>query len=139
MLLNTIIVRQLGLQPYKKILLSMQTLTENRDYNTVDEIWLLQHYPVFTCGYNYNNYKLTIHNIPVVKTDRGGKITFHGPGQQIMYVLIDLHRRKISVSYLINVLNYVVVNTLKKIGINSYYSKKMPGVYVSKKKFVLLD
>ncbi|MCV2506195.1 MAG: lipoyl(octanoyl) transferase LipB [Candidatus Lightella neohaematopini] len=140
MLSNTIIIRKFGLQPYKKILSLMQTLTKNRNCNTVDEVWLLQHYPVFTYGYNYyNNYGLAIHNIPVIKADRGGKITFHGPGQQIMYVLIDLHRRKISVNYFIHILNYIVINTLKKIGIYSYFSKNMPGIYVLKKKSVLLD
>ncbi|MCV2528371.1 MAG: lipoyl(octanoyl) transferase LipB [Candidatus Lightella neohaematopini] len=117
----------------------MQTLTKNRNHSTLDEVWLLQHYPVFTCGYSYDNYKSSICGIPVIKTDRGGKITFHGPGQQIMYVLIDLHRRKISVSYLLYVLNNTVINILKKIGINSYYSKNMPGIYVLKKKFVPLD
>ncbi|MCJ7462327.1 MAG: lipoyl(octanoyl) transferase LipB [Candidatus Baumannia cicadellinicola] len=111
----------------------MQRFTERRKANTIDEIWLVQHPPVFTQGNaSESEYLLLIPgDIPVVQSDRGGKITYHGPGQQVMYVMLDLRRRNLLVRDLITILEKTVITTLYKFAITTAYSKKdAPGVYV---------
>ena len=87
-----LIVRQLGLQDYQEIWHKMQEFTDNRNAETTDEIWLVEHHPVFTQGQaGKPEHLLQRSDIPVVQSDRGGQITYHGPGQQVMYVLIDFY------------------------------------------------
>ena len=91
--MTELIVRQLGLQDYQSVWQKMQQFTDNRDAQTTDEIWLVEHPPVFTQGQaGKPEHLLQRSDIPVVQSDRGGQITYHGPGQQIMYVLIDVKR-----------------------------------------------
>src|SRR5699024_6997190 len=90
-----VIIRQLGVQPYDTIWHRMQQFTDQRTADTIDEIWLVQHPPVFTQGQaGKPEHILTKTNIPIVQSDRGGQVTYHGPGQQVMYILVDIKRRK---------------------------------------------
>ncbi|KEY90783.1 octanoyltransferase [Candidatus Photodesmus katoptron] len=113
----------------------MREFTDKRTNKDLDELWLLEHYPVFTQGQSdttkqvFNNI-----NIPLIKSDRGGKITYHGPGQLIVYFLIDLHRKKISVRDFVTCIEKLVINTLKKYNIDSISQPNAPGVYVNNKK-----
>ncbi|MEN2909781.1 Octanoyltransferase [Mannheimia haemolytica] len=139
-----LIIRQLGIQPYEEIWHQMQSFTDSRDGNTDDEIWLVQHPAVFTQGSaGKPEHLLNPTNIPVVQSDRGGQITYHGEGQQIMYVLIDIKRLKslgkeVSVRDLVTALEQTVVQTLAEYGIESYPKADAPGVYVDGKKICSL-
>ncbi|WMY96919.1 MAG: lipoyl(octanoyl) transferase LipB [Arsenophonus sp.] len=136
---NNIILRHLGLNSYRSILDAMHEFTKKRSINTPDEIWLLEHYPVFTQGQNGKKENLLVsNNIPVIQSDRGGQITYHGPGQLIMYILLNLKRYKISIKTLVNTLENTVINTLNELGIKSYSKDRFPGVYVHKKKICSL-
>jgi lipoyl(octanoyl) transferase len=130
-----LIVRQLGLQAYLPIWQAMQDFTDNRDAETADEIWLVEHQAVFTQGQaGKEEHILMPGDIPVVKVDRGGQVTYHGPGQQMMYVLLNLKRNKLGVRTLVTALEECVVNTLKEYAINAYPKADAPGVYVNAKK-----
>ena len=135
--MNTkLIIRQLGTQPYEEIWHKMQSFTDERDENTPDEIWLVQHPAVFTQGSaGKPEHLLMRSNIPVVQSDRGGQITYHGEGQQVMYVLLDIKRLKaqgkeISVRDLVTALEQSVVKTLADYGVEGYPKADAPGVYV---------
>ncbi len=109
---DKILVRQLGLQPYEPISRAMHEFTDTRDESTLDEIWLVEHYPVFTQGQaGKAEHILMPGDIPVIQSDRGGQVTYHGPGQQVMYVLLNLKRRKLGVRELVTLLEQTVVNT----------------------------
>jgi lipoyl(octanoyl) transferase len=132
---TTLIVRQLGLQAYLPIWQAMQNFTDSRDAETADEIWLVEHQAVFTQGQaGKEEHILKPGDIPVVKVDRGGQVTYHGPGQQMMYVLLNLKRNKLGVRNLVTALEECVVNTLKEYAINAYPKTDAPGVYVDGKK-----
>ncbi|MDE4032973.1 lipoyl(octanoyl) transferase LipB [Glaesserella parasuis] len=139
-----LIIRQLGVQDYQEIWHKMQDFTDSRDEQTADEIWLVQHPSVFTQGpAGKPEHLLNPTNIPVVQSDRGGQITYHGLGQQIMYVLIDIKRHKakgndLSVRDLVTALEQCVVKTLADYGINAYPKPDAPGVYVDGKKICSL-
>lgn len=139
-----LIIRQLGVQDYQEIWHKMQDFTDSRDEQTADEIWLVQHPSVFTQGSaGKSEHLLNPTNIPVVQSDRGGQITYHGLGQQIMYVLIDIKRHKakgndLSVRDLVTALEQCVVKTLADYGINAYPKPDAPGVYVDGKKICSL-
>lgn len=137
--LNTILIRQLGLQPYEPVSLAMHEFTDHRDESTLDEIWLVEHQPVFTQGQaGKAEHLLTTGDIPVIQSDRGGQVTYHGPGQQVMYVLLNLKRRKLGVRELVTVLEQSVVNTLAEFGVESHPRADAPGVYVGDKKICSL-
>ena len=139
MLQDTILIRQLGLQPYEPVSQAMHTFTDTRDDTTPDEIWLVEHPPVFTQGQaGKAEHVLMPGDIPVVQSDRGGQVTYHGPGQQVMYVLLDLKRRKLGVRELVTVLEQTVVNTLAELNIDSHPRADAPGVYVGEKKICSL-
>ncbi len=106
-------VRRLGLQPYAPVWLRMQTFTESRDRYTPDEIWLLEHERVFTQGRTGKpEHVLAPGDIPVVPVDRGGQVTYHGPGQLVGYLLIDLKRRRIGVRMLVEKIEEALIETL---------------------------
>ena len=111
---NSLIVRQLGLKDYQDIWHKMQNFTDSRTAETQDEIWLVQHPPVFTQGQaGKPEHLLQRSEIPVVQSDRGGQITYHAPGQQVMYVLIDIKRHEnLNVRQLVTALEQTVVKTL---------------------------
>jgi len=132
---NTVIVRTLGLQDYLATWLAMQQFTNNRDENTVDEIWLLEHPAVFTQGQNGNpEHVVATGDIPVIQTDRGGQVTYHGPGQLIIYTLVDLKRKKLNVRQVITLLEQSVVQLLADYNIQAQTRCEAPGVYVANKK-----
>lgn len=130
-----IIVRQLGRQAYIPLWKAMQTFTDNRTENTTDQIWLVEHDPVFTQGQaGKAEHILAPGDIPVVQVDRGGQVTYHGPGQQMLYILLDLKRFKIGVREAVTALEQCVVQTMAKFGIEAYPKSDAPGVYVDNKK-----
>jgi lipoyl(octanoyl) transferase len=136
---NTLLIRQLGLQPYEPISQAMHDFTDTRDETTLDEIWLVEHQPVFTQGQaGKAEHVLVPGDIPVIQSDRGGQVTYHGPGQQVMYVLLNLKRRKLGVRELVTLLEQTVVNTLAELGIEAHPRADAPGVYVGEKKICSL-
>lgn len=117
----------------------MHHFTDHRDPDTTDEIWLVQHPAVFTQGQaGKAEHLLMPGDIPVIQSDRGGQVTYHGPGQQVMYVLIDIKRRKVGVRQLVTLLETCVVNTLAQCGIDAYPRPDAPGVYVGEQKICSL-
>nr|WP_232512955.1 lipoyl(octanoyl) transferase LipB [Buchnera aphidicola] len=132
-----IIIRDLGLCHWMNIEKRMKKFTQNRNKNTIDELWFLEHYPVFTYGASEKKYCVShINNIPVFQSIRGGKITFHGPGQLIIYLLINLQRKKIKFYELVQKIEVLIIQLLKFLNISAHTEEKWPGVYVKKKKFV---
>lgn len=132
-------IHDLGLRDYLPTLLAMQQFTLQRDNRTEDELWLLEHFPVYTQGFNGQDAHLLHKNaIPVVKTDRGGQITYHGPGQLIVYPLIDLRRHNLGVRNMISCLENSVIALLAQYGIDAYARKDAPGVYCNDAKIASL-
>jgi len=130
-----IIVRQLGRQDYQPIWQKMQAFTDNRTPDMQDELWLVEHSPVFTQGQaGKAEHLLAPGDIPVVPVDRGGQVTYHGPGQQMLYVLLDIKRRKIGVRQLVTALEQCIINALSPYDIQAYPKADAPGVYVDEKK-----
>ncbi len=116
----------------------MHEFTDTRDDSTLDEIWLVEHYPVFTQGQaGKAEHILMPGDIPVIQSDRGGQVTYHGPGQQVMYVLLNLKRRKLGVRELVTLLEQTVVNTPAELGIEAHPRADAPGVYVGEKENLL--
>lgn len=142
--MTKLIIRKLGLQDYETVWHQMQTFTDSRNENTFDEIWLVQHPAVFTQGSaGKPEHLLNPTDIPVVQTDRGGQITYHGEGQQIMYVLLDIKRlndknKPFSVRDLVSALEQCVIKTLAGYGIESHAKPDAPGVYIDGKKICSL-
>ncbi|MGR3808807.1 lipoyl(octanoyl) transferase [Pasteurella testudinis DSM 23072] len=144
-LATQLVVRQLGVQPYETVWQQMQQFTDSRSDRTLDEIWLVQHPAVFTQGQaGKAEHLLQRSSIPVVQSDRGGQITYHAPGQQVMYVLLDIKRKKaqsgndFSVRDLVSALENCVVATLADYGIKAYPKADAPGVYVDGRKICSL-
>ncbi|MBH0013927.1 MULTISPECIES: lipoyl(octanoyl) transferase LipB [unclassified Pseudoalteromonas] len=136
---NTLIVRQLGRQRYMPIWQKMQDFTDTRDENTPDEIWLVEHESVFTQGQaGKDEHLLAPGDIEVIKVDRGGQVTYHGPGQQMMYVLFNLRRLKIGVRELVTWLEECIIESLAEYGIQAYAKADAPGVYVNDSKIASL-
>jgi lipoyl(octanoyl) transferase len=130
-----IIVRDLGVQLYTPIWQKMQKFTDSRNSSNVDEIWLTEHQPVFTQGQaGKEEHILMASDIPIVPVDRGGQVTYHGPGQLMMYILLDIRRRKLGVRHLVTALEECIVLTLRDYDVNAYAKKDAPGVYVDEKK-----
>jgi len=129
---NGVVVKKFeGLQDYKKIWQAMRDFTDQRTDETRDEIWLLQHHPVFTQGQaGKAEHLLSTSSIPVVKSDRGGQITYHGPGQLIAYLLIDIKRRHLGVRDLVTLMEQSIIELLNELNITAYAKKSAPGVYV---------
>lgn len=136
---NTLIVRQLGIQPWAPISLAMHQFTDQRNDETPDEIWLVEHLPVFTQGQaGKSEHLLMPGDIPVMQSDRGGQVTYHGPGQQVMYVMVNLKRRKVGVRQLVTALEQTVVETLAHFSVSASARPDAPGVYVAGKKICSL-
>lgn len=117
----------------------MQQFTNNRTPDTPDEIWLLEHPPVFTLGLNGKpEHILDAGDIPVVKCDRGGQVTYHGPGQLIVYLLLDLRRRELGVKTLVHKIEQAIINLLQEKNIDAVRRDGAPGIYVSDAKIAAL-
>ncbi|MDF2691218.1 MAG: octanoyltransferase [Gammaproteobacteria bacterium] len=124
-------VKKLGLVDYALSWQAMCDFTENRKPETPDEIWICEHPPVFTQGrHGKPEHILNPHNIPVVQSDRGGQVTYHGPGQLIIYFLLDIKRQKLGIKNLVSAIETAVQNTLQDCGIESHLICDAPGVYV---------
>lgn len=133
------IVKNLGLQPYLHTYSLMHQFTQSRESQTHDEIWLVEHLPVFTQGkVGKAEHLLQTSSIPVIETDRGGQITYHAPGQQIMYILLDLKRLHIGIRDTVGYLEQSVINTLAHYNITANTKQNAPGVYVNDKKICSL-
>lgn len=126
-----LIIRRLGLTEFETTCQAMQRFNAERSDDTPDELWLTEHPPVYSLGLNRRQVRLPKRDdIPTVLTDRGGKITYHGPGQVIVYVLIDLARRQLNIRSLVNVLENAVIELLAEYGVDAVSKKDAPGVYV---------
>ena len=135
MIQNTLTIRWLGRKDYQPCWQAMQEFTQARNEDTADEIWLLEHTPVFTQGQNGKpEHVLNPGDIPVVQTDRGGQVTYHGPGQLMVYTLVDLRRKKLNVRELVSMLEQSVVDLLAEFKIQAAAKHDAPGVYVDHKK-----
>ena len=140
MSLTSLVVRELGLCEYETTMVSMQTFTNRREKNTQDEIWLLQHPPVFTRGVSCRQLpnRLLPSTMKVVDSDRGGQITYHGPGQLVVYLLLDLRRRQLGVRNFVSLLETVIIDVLGQHGLEADRRPEAPGVYVGGAKIAAL-
>ncbi|WP_177418332.1 lipoyl(octanoyl) transferase LipB [endosymbiont of Lamellibrachia barhami] len=136
---KSLLIRQLGLQPYATTWQAMQDYTDRRDAKSRDELWLLQHPPVFTLGQaGKPEHLLRPGTIPVIKSDRGGQVTYHGPGQLIVYLMLDLRGAKTGVRALVSLLEQSVIDLLAAQGIDAAARSDAPGVYVDGSKIAAL-
>lgn len=136
---DALIIRQLSNMNYSDVWHAMQNFTDDRDDKTCDELWLVEHPPVFTQGQaGKAEHLLMPGDIEVVKVDRGGQVTYHGPGQQVIYFMINLRRRKIGVRQLVTLIENGIVAALKDYDIKAYPKPDAPGVYVDEKKVASL-
>ncbi|RLA20817.1 MAG: octanoyltransferase [Gammaproteobacteria bacterium] len=134
-----LIIRQLGLQDYQKTWQAMRDFTEKRADSTADEFWLVQHPSVYTQGLSGKaEHLLNPQTIPVVQTDRGGQVTYHGPGQLILYPLIDLKRKNLGIRALVSALENSTIALLKQYGLQAYARADAPGVYINEEKIASL-
>jgi lipoyl(octanoyl) transferase len=133
-------VRSLGRVEYEQAWRAMQTFTSERAPDAADEIWLLEHPPVYTLGVagRAEHLPRVANGIPIVKTDRGGQITYHGPGQVVLYTLLDLRRRGLAVRPLVRLLEFSVIDVLAAYGIDAAARVEAPGVYVAGAKIAAL-
>lgn len=136
-----LIVRRLGLQEYTPIWKSMQYRAANtpRECDRADELWFLSHKPVYTQGQaGESEHILNAGKIPVVQIDRGGQVTYHGPGQLVVYFLLNLRRRKLGSRGLVDLIEQSLIRTLRHFGIDAQTRSKAPGVYVNDAKIAAL-
>lgn len=134
-----VFVRHLGLQDYHATWQRMRDFVERRDADTGDELWVLQHPPVFTQGQTGKpEHILDAHGIPVVQSDRGGQVTYHGPGQLVVYFLLDVRRRGFGVRTLVDLIEQALLEVLASWGITGALRKGAPGVYVDDAKIAAL-
>jgi len=132
-------VRRLGRQPYAPVWRAMSAFTDNRTADTTDELWVLEHDPVFTLGQaGKMEHVLAPGDIPVVPVDRGGQVTYHGPGQIVAYPLIDLRRAGVGVRELVNRIEQAIIDTLAHWNIEAVRREGAPGVYVADAKVAAL-
>jgi lipoyl(octanoyl) transferase len=133
------LIRRLGLVPYEPTWRAMQRFTDDRKPETRDEIWFVEHPPVFTLGLNASReHVLSAGDIPVIQIDRGGQVTYHGPGQLVVYALIDLKRAGLGVRDLVSALEASVINYAREFGIHAECRRAAPGVYVAGRKLASL-
>lgn len=141
---HTIAVRRLGCTGYLATWTAMQRFTDQRGPATVDEVWLTEHPPVYTLGLAGREEHLrpqadaAAAQIPVVRSDRGGQVTYHGPGQVVMYVLVDLRRRRLGVRQLVRLLEQAVIDCLAEHGVVAHGRVDAPGVYVGADKIAAI-
>jgi len=132
-------VRSKGLQDYLKIWEDMKSFTENRDSDTLDELWMLEHNSVFTQGLTgKSEHLLNETQIPIIQSDRGGQITYHAPGQLIIYCLIDIKRLGIGIKKMVSMIEKSLIEFLSSYDITAHTIKGAPGVYVNNTKIAAL-
>jgi lipoyl(octanoyl) transferase len=129
------VLRRLGRVDYETVWRDMQSFTLERGEETADEIWIVEHPPVYTLGLNgKREHLLNIANIPVIETDRGGQVTYHAPGQLVVYPLLDIERLKMGVREVVTLLEQTMITVLTHYGIKAMAKPEAPGVYVNDKK-----
>jgi lipoyl(octanoyl) transferase len=134
-----VIVRRPGRVPYEPTWRAMQDFTSQRDASTPDELWLVEHPPVYTLGQaGKAEHLLHVTDIPLVKIDRGGQITYHGPGQVVGYLLLDLHRRGLKVREMVNLLEQALIDCIADYGLDARRKDGAPGVYIDDAKVAAL-
>ncbi|TLF46084.1 lipoyl(octanoyl) transferase LipB [Halomonas urmiana] len=134
-----IALHRLGRRPYGPVWQAMRTLTDERDAETPDQFWLVEHDPVFTQGQaGKPEHLLMPGDIPVVATDRGGQVTYHGPGQVVLYPLLDVRRARLGVRELVTALEQAVIALLAEHGVTAHARPDAPGVYVGEAKIASL-
>ena len=134
-----LVQRELGLVDYQPTLDAMRQFTDSRDADTADELWLLQHLPVFTQGQaGKAEHVLAPGDIPVIQVDRGGQVTYHGPGQWVLYLMVDMRRRHFGVRDLVNLIEHSLVQLLGEYDITAAADPAAPGVYVEGEKIASL-
>lgn len=137
--MGELVVRTLGEQPYLETWEAMKSFTASRDASTPDELWLLEHPRVYTQGQaGKAEHILAPGDIPVIQVDRGGQVTYHGPGQLVVYLMIDLSRHRLGIRSLVDVIEQAIVRTLSGLGINAAPRPDAPGVYVGEAKIASL-
>jgi len=135
----SLVIRYLGLCDYQTSYQLMVDFTRNRDQVTRDEIWFLQHPPVYTLGLaGKSEHLLDTGNIPVIRTDRGGQVTYHGPGQLMVYLLIDLKRKHISIRTLVDLIEQTLIDMLAGMDLQAERRPGAPGVYIDGAKVAAL-
>jgi len=134
-----VIVRRPGRVPYEPTWRAMQDFTAQRDASTPDELWLVEHPPVYTLGQaGKAEHLLHVTDIPLVKIDRGGQITYHGPGQVVGYLLLDLHRRGLKVREMVHLLEQSLIDCIADYGLDARRKDGAPGVYIDDAKVAAL-
>lgn len=137
--MHKLIIRELGLSDYQATWQAMQAYTSARDDDSADELWLTEHAPIYTLGLNRRDVRTPSRtDIPLLEVDRGGKITYHGPGQVVIYVLVDLKRRGLSVRQLVSTMEHAIISLLAEHGITAEARADAPGVYVDGAKIASL-
>lgn len=137
--MQPVTLRRLGQRDYEPVWREMEAFTLNRTPDTIDELWLLEHPPIFTLGLNgKTEHLLNPGDIPVIKVDRGGQVTYHGPGQIVIYTLLDLRRLGIGVRELVTHLEQSIIALLADYDVEAAARKDAPGVYVAKQKIAAL-
>ena len=130
--MDTPLVRELGTRPLPDVWIAMQTFTAERTAATRDEIWFVEHPPVYTLGMRASReHLLEAGDIPVVQIDRGGQVTYHGPGQLVAYVMLNLERRSLTPRKLVQALESAVIDTVADYGVAAVARRDAPGVYVA--------
>ncbi|VAW93870.1 Octanoate-[acyl-carrier-protein]-protein-N-octanoyltransferase [hydrothermal vent metagenome] len=136
---SDLLSRDFGLCEYQSTWDKMRDYTLTRSENSIDQIWYLQHSPVYTLGLNgKRKHVLQTNHIPLIPTDRGGQVTYHGPGQLIAYLLIDMPRKKIGIKHIVNAIEQAVIDYLKSLNIHSERLAGAPGIYVEDAKIAAL-
>jgi lipoyl(octanoyl) transferase len=136
---DRLVIRQLGVQPYEPVWRAMQQFTETRGEDTADELWVLQHPAVFTQGQaGKAEHLLAPGDIPVIQIDRGGQVTYHGPGQLVIYLLINVRRAAVGVRELVSLIEAAIIDTLASFKVTAEARADAPGVYVGDAKIAQL-
>ena len=137
--INPPVIKDLGQQDYQTTWQAMQAFTSSRNNDSEDQIWIVEHPPVFTLGRNgKKEHILHQTDIPIINTDRGGQVTYHGPGQLVIYILLDLHRLNLGIRQLVTLIEDSLIQLLGKYAIKAYSEPKAPGVYVDGSKIAAL-
>ncbi len=130
-----LVIKKLGLCTYSEVFAAMQSFTKTQDPHRTDELWLTEHPAVFTLGQQgERGHILNAHDIPVVQSDRGGHVTYHGPGQLVAYPLLNLKKLNLGVRQFVTLMENIIIDSLKTLNINANSRKDAPGVYVENKK-----
>ena len=136
--MQNIVCRHLGRTDYQTTLAAMQAFTASRNAETPDEMWLTEHDSIYTLGLNRKNVRLPNNDIPIILVDRGGKITYHGIGQVVIYLLLDLKRRNLNVRQLVTKIEASIIESLAQYGVTAVAKADAPGVYVNNRKIAAL-